>query len=77
MPRLDEAVGGQRWGLATVDDRLDNVGRQEGKIDEMGNPALGDALTVGDHLHGRPGLDFFEPDLAFGDGLEKPAVHAG
>ncbi len=75
MPRLDEAVGGQGCRLATVDDCLDNVRRQEGEIDEMGDPALGDALAVGDCLHGRPGLDLLEPDPAQGDGFEQRAVH--
>jgi len=32
MPRLDQAVGGKRRGLATLDDRADNVWREEGKI---------------------------------------------
>jgi len=77
MPRLDQAVGGQRWGLAPFDDRADNVWRQEGEIDEMSDAALGDALTVGDCLHGRPGLDFLEPSPAQHDGSEKRAVQSG
>jgi hypothetical protein len=34
--------------LAAVDDRLDDIGRQEGEIDEMGDPPLGHALAIGD-----------------------------
>ena len=75
MPRLDEAVSGQGWGLAAVDNCLDDVRCQEGEIDEMGDPALGDALAVGDRLHGRPALDLLEPDPAQGDGSEQCAVH--
>jgi hypothetical protein len=67
MPRLDRAVGGQCWGLATLDDRADNVWREEGQIHEVSDAALGDALTVGDGLHGRPGLDLLEPDPAQGE----------
>ena len=77
MPRLDQAVGGQRWGLATLGDRADNVWRQEGEIHEMSDAALGDALTVGDRLHGRPGLDLLEPDPAQGDSFDKRAVQSG
>ena len=56
MPRLDQAIGGQRWGLATLGDRADNVWRQEGKIHEMSDAALGDALTVGDRRMVAPAL---------------------
>jgi hypothetical protein len=77
MPRLDQAVGGQRWRLAPPNDRADNVWRQEGKIDEMSDTALGDALAVGDRLHGRSGLDLLEPDPAQGDGFEERAVQSG
>ena len=77
MPRLDQAVGGQRRGLVTLDDRADNVWRQEGEIDEMSNAALRDALAVGDGLHGRSGLDLLEPGPAQGDGFDQRAVQSG
>ena len=77
MPRPDQAVGGQRWRLSTFGDRLDDIGRQEGQIDEMGDPALGDGLAVGNRLHGRAGFDLFEPDPALGEVSEERAVHAG
>jgi hypothetical protein len=64
MPRLDQAVGGQSWRLATFDDRADNVWREEGKIHEMSDAALGDGLTIGDCLHGRSGLDLLKPSPA-------------
>lgn len=76
MPRLDQAVGGQRGGLATLDDRADNIWREEGKIREMGDAALGDAFTAGDRLHGRSGLDLLEPGPARGDSFEKCAVQS-
>jgi len=75
MPRLYEAVGGQCRGLATIDDRLDDVRRQEGEIDEVGDPSLGDTLALGDGLHARPGLDLLEPGPALGDGSEERAIH--
>ena len=77
MPRFDQTVGGQRWGLAPLDDRADNIWRQEGEIDEMSNAALGDALAVGDGLHGRSGLDLLEPSPAQRDAFEKCAVQSG
>jgi hypothetical protein len=50
MSRLDQAVGGQRWRLATLDDRADKVWREEGEIDEMSNATLRDGRTAGFHL---------------------------
>jgi hypothetical protein len=32
MPRPDQAIGGQRWRLATLEDQADNVWRQKGEI---------------------------------------------
>ena len=77
MPRPDQAISGQRWGLATLGDRADNVGRQEGEIHEMSNAALANAVTAGDRLHGRPGLDLLEPDPGQGDSFDKRAVQSG
>lgn len=77
MPRLDQAVGGQCWRLAPLEDRADNVWRQKGEIDQISNAALADTLAVGDGLHGRSGLDLLEPDPAQGDGFEKRAVQSG
>ena len=71
VPRLDKAVRGQRCRVTAVDDRLDDIGRQKGEIDEMGHPALRHAFAVGDRLHCHAGLDLFEPDPALGEVLEK------
>ncbi len=51
MAPLSETVGGERQRLAAVDDGLDNVRREEGEVNETGNPALGDTVAVGDRLH--------------------------
>jgi hypothetical protein len=40
VPRLAQAVGGQGCGLASLDDRADDVWRQEGEIDEISDAAL-------------------------------------
>ena len=77
MPRLDQAISGQCWGLATLDDRADNVWRQEGKIHDVSDAALDDTLTVGDRLHGRSGLDLHKPDPAQGDGFDQRGVQSG
>ena len=75
MPRLDKAVRGQRCRLAAVDDCLNDIGRQKGEIDKMGDPALRHAFTVGDRLHGHAGLDLLEPCPAQGNILEKRSVN--
>ena len=46
-------------------------------IDEMSNATLGDALTVGDGLHGRSGFDLLEPSPAQRDSFDKRAVQTG
>jgi hypothetical protein len=56
MPRLYHAASGRRWRLATLNDRTDNVWREEGEIHEVSDAALDDALRVGDCLCGRLGL---------------------
>ena len=77
MRRLDKPVRGQGCRLAAVDDRLDDIGRQKGEIDQMGDPALRHGRAVGDRLHGHSGFDLFEPGPALGDVLEKRSVHPG
>jgi hypothetical protein len=68
-------VGRVGVGAETLDNRADKVWRQEGEIDQMSDAALGDALAVGDGLHGRPGLDLLEP--AQGYSFDKRAVQTG
>ncbi len=67
VPRLDKAVRGQRCRVTAVDDRLDDIGRQKGEIDEMGHPALRHAFAVGNRLHCDAGLDLFEPGPALAE----------
>ena len=45
MPRLDEASGGQRWGLATLGDRAGDVWRQEGEMHEMSDATKGEGVA--------------------------------
>jgi len=73
---LDEAVRCEGGRLPALDDCGDDVRCQKGEIHQMGDPALGDALTFGNGLHGGAGLDFLEPEPTPGDGLQKGAVDA-
>jgi hypothetical protein len=59
MPRFDQAVSGQRWRLATLDDRADNVWCQ-GERGDVGDDVAENSLVPfvriehGDPLDGDP-----------------------
>ena len=61
MTRPGQELRGQRCRLPAIDDRLDNIGREECEIDKVGHPALGYTFAFSNCLHADSRLDLLEP----------------